>query len=251
MSTLYEFMSMSIEEKRSWEIAHSSLVRLKKANYEECRSYACRSITDGLTKIPVSKGEIVEIPYGVSFNFIARVDTSKSRDNSNRYYKTYVNRDFISYSTICNENISHYRGSVLLAYNVYPEDIVHIFPMDSDTRKYADKEEELTSLPSLWFSLQDLNGFSSRLRVYNQVTIKTKRNGQIYKPSALIAIEQTSDEIQKIADAFEVGTIILHPNKDAAHYNGDLLFDYYKLENVSAVMEDVYGFSVTSMFYDD
>lgn len=251
MSTLWDITNMSIDEKRRWEIAHSSLARSRNVTYEECRTYACQSITDNLTKISIGKGEIIEIPYGVPFNFIGRVDTSWSENNPKQYYQTYMNRSFVSYSAICNKNVSHYKGNVFFVYNIYPEDISHIFPMDSDTKRDADKEETLTPLPSLWLSLSDLNDLSIQLGVYNQVTIKTRRNEQIYKPFAVVAIEQTSDKIQKIADSFEIGTIILHPDKNAIHYDRDLLYDYYKLQEVSTVMEKTHGFPVISMYYPD
>ncbi len=251
MSTLYDIISMSIDEKRKWEIVHSSLARLRNSTYEECRAYACQDITDSLTKVSIGKGEIVEIPYGVPFNFIGRVDTSLSDNNPKQYYQAYMDRDFISYSTICNENVSHFRGNIFFVYNIYPEDIVHIFPIDSDTKRYATIETELTPLPSLWLSMSDLNSLSRQLGVYNQVTIKTKRNGQIYKPFAVIALEQTSNEIQKIADLFGIGTIILHPDKNAIHYNKDLLHDYYQLQTVSEIIEKAHGFPVISMYYPD
>lgn len=258
MLTLYDFAHMTIEEKRRWEISHSSLARLKNATYDECRAYACQSISDGMTKVSVKKGEIVEIPYGVPFNFIGRVDTThaintySNNRELNDYYKSYTERTFISYSTISNRNVSHYFGRLFFLYDICPEDIVHIFPMDSNTEKYAVTESELTWLPSLWSTLQELNELSTKLGVYNQVTCKTKRNGQIIKPYAVAAFEGINDSlIQRVANLFEIGTIILHPDKDAVFYENDLLYDWYTLRDVSEVIEKLYGFSVASLYYED
>ena len=149
MPTLWDFATMPIEEKRKWETLHSSLIRSKNVNYDQCRAFSCESIANGLTKIAVKKGEIVEIPQGVSFHFIGRVDTSKGKNSPKSYYQAYMDREFISYSTISNKNVSHYKGDIFFIYDLFPQDIVHIFPMDSDTKKNASVEEELTALPSL------------------------------------------------------------------------------------------------------
>lgn len=254
MLSLYDFQSMSKEEKHEWEIVHSSLNRstsVTHVTYEQCRAYACKSIASSLTNVSIKNGEVVEIPYGVPFHFIGRVDTSSDKNNPQSYYEAYKNRNFISYTTICNKNVSHYKGEVFFVYNIYPEDIVHIFPMDSDTKKSASKEEELTCLPSLWLTLSQLDMLSTKLGVYNQITAKTKRNGQIIKPFAVVAFDQTNCIVQKAADLFEIGTVIIHPDENAVQYSGDLLYDWYKLQSISQIMKEIYGFSVSSMYYAD
>lgn len=252
MLTLYDFSHMTIEEKRRWEATHSSLAQLKNATYDECRSYACQSIASGMTNVSVKKGEILEIPYGVPFNFIGRIDTSRDYLNPESYYSTYMRRTFTSYSIICNENVSHYKDSkIFFLYSICPEDIVHIFPMDSDTYKNALKESELTYLPSLWITLSELNKLSKKLGVYNQITIKTKRNGQIIKPFAIVAFDKVDNYIQKIADLFELGIIIIHPDKNAVNYRQDLLYDWFTLRDASEVIEKLYGFHVKSLYYED
>lgn len=252
MIDLYDFQMMSVVEKRNWETSHSSFIRLNSnATYEQCRAYACEDILNGLTKISIQKGEVIEIPYGTPFHFIGRVDTSWSDNNPSEYYKAYMDRHFISYSTICNQNISHYKGNIFFAHNLYPEDIIHIFPMDSDTKIRAIEEEDLTLLPSLWLSLHDLDMLSIEMGVYTQVTAKTKRNSQILKPFAVIAFEETNNEIQDIANQFEIGTIIVHPNENAIDYHRDLLYDMDKLQSISEITKRIYGFSVTQLFWTD
>lgn len=147
--------------------------------------------------------------------------------------------------------MSHYKGNVFFLYNICPEDIVHIFPIDSDTQKEAVREEDLTILPSLWITLSELEALSIKLGVYNQVTVRTKRDGQIIKPFAVAAFGQTNDVIQEVADLFEIGTIILHQNTNAINYNSDLLHDWFKLKSISRIIEENYGFSVESMYYHD
>ena len=251
MPTLWDFGTMPIEEKRKWETLHSSLIRSRNVTYDQCRAFSCESIANGLTKIAVKKGEIVEIPQGVPFHLIGRVDTSKGNNSPKSYYQAYMDRQFVSYTTICNQNVSHYKGDIFFIYNIYPQDIVHIFPMDSDTKKKASIEEELTALPSLWITLSELDTLTKELGVYNQVTVRTKRNGQIIKPFAIATFEQTNAYIQKVADLFEIGIVILHPDSNAIDYRGDLLYDWFKLKSVSEVIEKKYGFSVESMYYCD
>lgn len=249
MPTLYDFYKMSLEEKKKWETLHSSLIRSGDVTYDQCRAYSCKNITNGFTKVAIEKGEIIEIPQGVPFHFIGRVDTSMGNNSPKKYYQAFMQREFISYTTICNQNVSHYKGNVFFLYNICPEDIVHIFPIDSDTKKEAIMEEDLTILPSLWLTLSELEALSIELGVYNQITVRTKRDGQIIKPFALAAFGQTNDVIQEVADAFEIGTIILHPNTNAINYNNDLLHDWFKLRSISRTLEEHYGFSVESMYY--
>lgn len=195
MPTLWDFYKMSFEEKKKWETLHSSLIRSGDVTYDQCRAYSCKNITDSLTKVTIKKGEIVEIPQGVPFHFIGRVDTSMGHNKPTEYYKAFMKREFISCTTICNQNVSHYKGNVFFIYDICPEDIVHIFPMDSDTKQHETREEDLTSLPSLWITLSELESLSSELGVYNQITVKTKRDGQIIRPFAIAAFNQTNDVI--------------------------------------------------------
>lgn len=60
-----------------------------------------------------------------------------SDNNSQWYYQAYM-------------HIFH-----IIHYNFYPEDIVHIFPMNSDIKIKA-SVEELTPLPSFWIILSEL-----------------------------------------------------------------------------------------------
>lgn len=81
MPTLYDFYKMSLQEKKKWETLHSSLIRSGDVTYEQCRAYSCKNITDGFTKVAIKKGEIIEIPQGVPFHFIGRVDTSMGNNS--------------------------------------------------------------------------------------------------------------------------------------------------------------------------
>lgn len=240
---------------KEWEVKHSSL--FKKGNfdatYEQCRKYACNDISnctlnhDALNE----KSSVLEIPKGNEFHFIGRVNTSIGGNNPTSYYETFRRRDFVAFSTINNKNISHYKGDVFFAYNILPDDIVHIFPLDSDTEKMAKSEKELTSLPSLWLTLDDLENLTEQMKVYNQITCKTKRNGQIIKPYAVIAFDKIDTKILSIANSFKIKCIILHPNKDAINYNNDLLYDCCWLNSISPIMENKYGISVRNLAYLD
>lgn len=251
MPNLYNFSHMSVEEKRKWETSHSSLIRSGDVTYEQCRLYSCLNIVNNLTQIDVKKGDVIDIPFGTPFHFLGRVDTSKGNNNPDLYYQTYLDRNFVSYSTICNRNISHYKGNIFFIYNLCPEDIVHVFPMDSDTKRDARSEEKLTRLPSLWLTLSELEDFSRELGVYNQITAITKKAGEIIRPYAIATINQTDDYVQKVAEDFGIGTVVLHPDEDAIDYDRDLLYDWFKLKTVSEIMQKRCGFSVESMYYSD
>lgn len=252
MPTLRDFWRMPIEEKKLWEVHHSSLIRSMNATYEQCRAYSCQDIVNGLTKLSVKKGEIVEIPPNTPFHVIGRVDTSYVCKNiPETYYATFKNRTFVSHTVINEKNISHYKGGIFFIYDLLPEDIVHIFPMDSDTKKYATTEDDLTLLPSIWITLSELATLSAKMGVYCQITAKTKRNGQIIEPIAVGAFNKVSEDIKKVADLFGLGILLLHPNKNAINYRRDLLYDYYKLQYISTITEELYGFSVISMYYPD
>lgn len=251
MPTLWDFATMPIEEKKKWETLHSSLGRMGNVNYNQCRSFACKNIAEELTKIDVKKGEIIEIPQNIPFHFIGRAYTANWGNNPENYYQSCMKRKFVPCTTICNQNVSHYKGDIFFMYNICPDDIVHIFPMDSDTKKKADREEDLTILPSFWITLSELEEVTKELGVYNQVTLKARRNGQIIRPFAIATFDKISQEVQKIADLFKIGIVILNPDSNAVNYRGDLLYDWFKLKVVSDVMKEKYGFSVESMNYCD
>ncbi len=246
-----------IEESKleEWEIKHSSLFLKEKfdVTYEQCRKYACEDISNRTINqaIPKEGPFVLEIPEGKEIHFIGRVDTNINRNEPISYYETFQRRNFVSFSTINNRNISHYKGRIFFAYNILPDDIVHIFPLDSDTEKMAKSEKELTILPSLWLTLDDLENLTEKMKVYNQITCKTRRNGQIIKPYAIIAFDKINTVVQSIADSFNIGYIIVHPNKDAINYSKDLLYDCCWLNSISHVMEKEYGIDVKKLAYLD
>ncbi len=236
-------MSKYKEQRIEWEISHSSLA--KKINdseiltYNLCRKYACLDIVKNLTHINTDGKSIIEIPKGSQFHFIGRVDTngrSKAYEPYN-YYKAFERRNFISFSIINNSNISHYNGDVFFVYNILPQDIVHIFPTDSFIYTDAVSEKKLTHIPSLWITLKELENLSLKMRVYNQITCKTKRNGKILKPFAVISFngfdsKKGKTTPQEVANRFGLPCIIVNPNDNAINYGDDLLLDRSVYRNV-------------------
>ena len=94
---LFDFGVMTTEEKHEYERRNSSIFRKdQKATYNQCRKYACESIANGMTKISVKYGEIIEIPYGVPYNFIGRVSTSSGYDKNTpkEVYEDFETRDY-------------------------------------------------------------------------------------------------------------------------------------------------------------
>lgn len=238
---------------RDWERRNSSLAKMnKKATYEQCRGFACNDIAGKVTKF--SKHTlpfIYEIPEGTEFHFIGRVNTNKGINNRKDYEESFHLREYVAFSTINNANISRYKGKAFLVYDIEPEDIVHIFPCDSDTKKFAKNENDLTYLPSLWVTLEELEKVTQQLEVYNQITCKTKRKGKILWPFAIIAIEKVDYYIRKIAREFGISIIIVHPNNGAINYGEDLLYDSEMLELVSSKLQKKYGLNIKNILYMD
>ena len=202
---------------KEWEISRSSLSKVKKSpTYNECREYACKDIC--LHTQIEEQGFISELPRGTKFSFLVRVGTNLSNPNDpSTYFGHFENRNFISFSTIYNKNVSYYGlgGNILFAYNMSPELIAHIFPMDCDSDPNAINEEDITEFPSLWLTLHELNESTLKLKTYNQITCRTKCNGKIIKPVRIIAIDSITPEAETIAKAFGIGCTIVHPNKNA------------------------------------
>lgn len=237
-----------------WEIKQSSLAKISKhePTYEECRNYACKDIISQLTHI--KKQDIpfvIEIPENTDFHFIGRVNTTEGKDIAELCYDAFKQREFVAFSTINRKNISHYKGRTFFIYDLLPEDIVHIFPADSDTKKYAEDEDDLTFLPSLWLTLKELDKITEMLGVYNQITGKTKRNGKIIKPLAVVAFDNLDEKIKKIAMEFKIGCVIIHPDKDAINYDQDLIYDEYKFDIVSRKIDTIYGIDMKEVLYLD
>lgn len=238
----------------AWEISQSSLKKRKGGNpsYKACRDFACNDITSKLTQISDNALSITEISPGTNFSFLVRVGTDIMNDPNDpiNYYKQFKERDYISFSIISNKNISHYGigGNILFAYNVPPESIAHIFPMDSETDSKAKSEDELTEYPSLWYTLDDLNTTTLKFKTYNQITCSTKHNGEIIKPFAVIAINKLDDYTKSVAEAFNIKCIIVHPNKSAICETFDPFFvlkkeDAKKAKEVFRTLKRLYSIS--------
>lgn len=239
---------------KEWEIKQSSLFRIKQGNvtYEECRRYASEDIVNNLTRIFNIESHVIELPYGTDFHFLGRVYTGVGSVNVERYYEQFSAREFVGFSSINKKNVSHYKGDAFFVYDILPEDIVHIFPIDSDTERGAINEDELTYMPSLWLTLNELESLTYDLKAYNQITCRTKRNGEILKPYAIIAFEEVDDYLLKLAIKFNLNIIIIHKDEDAINYNKDLLCDVTYLNRVVDKMVRMYGlYEVGSLAYFD
>lgn len=235
-------MSKYEQPKIEWEISHSSLAK-KISNpeiltYNLCRKYACLDIAKNLTHVNTNGESIIEIPKGTEFHFIGRVDTNSGFNSyiPYFYYEAFERRNFISFSIINNSNISHYNGDVFFLYDILPQDIVHIFPTDSFIYTDAVSEKKITHIPSLWITLKEVEELSLKLRVYNQITCKTKRNGEILKPFAVISFNgfdsKKGKTPQEVANMFGLPCIIVNPNDNAINYGDDLLLDQAVYRNV-------------------
>lgn len=228
-------------KSKEWEIKKSTLGRQKnsgKVTYQQCRDCSCYDIIKNLTHIE-TKSSVTELPRGTRFNFLVRVDTKLTDlNNPKSYYEQFNRRNFISFSTISNKNVSYYGlgGKVLFAYEVKPNSIAHVFPMDCDSNPDAETEDDITELPSLWLTLKELNEITGKLKTYNQITCKTKEDGKILKPCAIIAIDRMDSHIKSVALKFGIRCIIVHPEKSAICETFDPFFPLDK-EAVSKTKE--------------
>ncbi len=250
-------MNKIIDESKliEWEINHSTFAQKIKLNatYEECRNYSCQDISRRTNQsfIFEDKDTVIELPFGTDFHFIGRVDTNVTTQPYKRqhYYEVMQKRTFASFTTINKKNISRHRGRPFLIYNILPQDIVHVFPIDSDTSAYSKTELELSALPSWWLSLNELEKLSWRFGMYNQVTCKTKRNGEVIMPIAVAAFESITEDILQVAKTMEVGIVLVHPEKDAISYQRDSLCDYNMINRASTLINELCGFDLLNLIY--
>lgn len=236
---------------KEWERINSSLAKINpNVSYEECRRYACEDIIKNLTTLPKNLPSFYKLSKEKDFHFIGRVDTQLFYDNNDldSYLNDFYKRSFASFSIVNNKNISRYKGRYFYIYDIQPTDIVHIFPLDSDSQRHAEKEEELTWMPSLWLTLDDLENLSRKLAVYNQITCKTSNIG---KPIAILGFNQEESDIRDFAKKSRLSYILVHSDEDAVDYDKDLLYDFFKLKEVSTIIESQFGFKVSQLYYTD
>ena len=248
---------------KEWERINSDLYKLYLAEgkstdhltLQDCREYSIQNIADNLTKIDTNKS-FIELTTHDKFCFIGRVDTNKPHVyEPDKYYKECTRRTFMSFSTITDENISHYKNSdknYMLVYNMPSNAIVHVFPCDSDTNSQATIEDDLTHFPSLWITLDKLNDLTQKVKIYNQVTCKTKYDdGTLIKPAGLLVFNDMTEEAQKIADSFGIPIILVHTKKNVITYDGDIFKDELTLEDMSLVLKKEYGLAFLDRYYAD
>lgn len=234
-----------------WIIKNSSFNHLG-VTLEECRKMSFEDICGGLTKIDVPKDKYWELylPKGTEFHLIGRVDTSQMGESikKKRYYEDFTKRNFIGFTEVWNKNISHYEGNVFFLYDIMPVDIVHVFPCDSHTEKYAEKIEELSQLPSMCLSLNELERLSYEMKTYCQITCRTRRKNEIIKPYAIMTVNEPTAREKQIAKTFEIGVVIVNPDSDAINYVGDLLSEG-KLYDVSFYFKEKWDFDLEWLHY--
>lgn len=237
-----------------WIFENSSFSYLD-ISLEECRRMSYEDICRGITKIDVPKEKgywELYLPKGTEFHFIGRVDTAQTGKGSIKrkiYYKYFMERNFVGFTEVWNKNVSHYQGNIFFLYNIIPEDIAHVFPCDSDTQKYAGNVEELSQLPSMYLSLNELEKLSYEMKTYCQITCRTKRDNIIIEPYAIMTFDQPTSREKQIAKAFEIGVVIVKPDDDAINYVGDMLSEGWKLDEVSYYFRQKWNFGLEWMYY--
>lgn len=221
---------LSEDLKNRFEFLTSSLRKLKPTesiSLEDAKQFSIESITNGITKLPENLPQVYELEKGVPFNFIARVDTSdKGNYDIDKMFEQANSRKYLSYSLITEKNISHYKTKhpFMLIYDIPPEAIVHVFPTDSDTNIYAEEDRCVCSQPSIWLSLNELRDFTDDIGMYNQITCRTKHDGNIILPKALLVFNDVNADVVEASLKLGLPVVVAHPEKDAINYVGDSIF---------------------------
>ena len=216
-----------------WIIENSSF-NYPGITLNECRKLSHESIANGLTKLPIPKTsgywELV-IPKGIPFHLIGRVHTGRDKFmlGKGTYYNEFLKRDFISFTEVWNKNVSHYDGQIFFLYDIRAEDIVHVFPCDSNTYQYAKNVKSLTKLPSMCLSLDELEKISYELETYCQITCRTKRGDEIINPYAIMTFKKPKDGSLEdiITKNFGIGCVIVTPDDNAINFVEDIFLSNY------------------------
>ncbi len=221
--------NMNENQKKRFEYLTSSLRKNVDSEFslEDAKAYSINSITNGITKLPSALPQVYELEKEIPFNFIARVDTSANKNyDIDEMVKQASERKFLSYSLVTEKNISRYETShdFMLIYDVPPEAIVHVFPVDSDTNIYATDESNVCSQPSIWLTLDELRNFTDEIGMYNQITCKTSINGQMILPKAILVFDALNSDAVEASQRLVLPIVVSHPQKDAIRYVGDSCF---------------------------
>ena len=190
--------------------------------YEKCRDYATESIVNSLYPLNTLTEKVTYLKG--KFNVLARVRTLwEAKD----LYVTFQVRDFCSFSTLNEKNVSHYGDSVLYGYytGVVPKLIAHIFPCDSLSKAGARFRNRITKAPNWFLDIDDLNTITYRKKTYNQLCIATKNQGEILKPDCIICIEKVDEQSQKAADEMGLNILVLPKMEDTIENNEDIYSD--------------------------
>ncbi|MFQ6752300.1 MAG: hypothetical protein ACLRFL_01880 [Clostridia bacterium] len=245
---------MEKHRNKEWERQASSLYKIDPyATLEECKNFSRENISKYLTKIDKNTS-FIELDLNSTFCFLGRVDTNLNNPyNPTHYYEICAHRTFMSFSTLTEKNISHYKNSdrnYMFIYDLPAEAIVHVYPCDADTSSYTSNEDELTKLPSLWITLDELNEITLESRVYNQVTCRTKDDqGNIYRPVGLLIFDEITDEALAVADRFGIPPVLVHPKKTAVNYSGDIMYDELAMYGVSSTLKKRFGIDFMDRYY--
>lgn len=101
----------------------------------------------------------------------------------------------------------------------------------------------------MWLTLKELNNITLKLNTYDQITCKTKKEGRIIKPSAIIAINELNENIIRVSEEFGIGVIITHPNSRACHNCSDLYSDYFELQRVNEKVKKLCKVDISHHYY--
>ncbi len=245
---------MEKHRNKDWERQVSSLYRIDPtATLEECKNFSRENISKYTTKID-KNATFIEYDPNSSFCFLGRVDTNLENPyDPINYYRVCDNRTFMSFSVLTEKNISHYKNSdknYMFIYDMPAEAIVHVYPCDADTSSYTSNEEELTKLPSIWITLDELNEITLDAKVYNQITCRTKdSHGNLIKPVGLLVFGEITQEAQAVADRFGIPPVLIHPKKNAVNYSGDIMYDEFAMYGVSSTLRKAFGIDFMDRYY--
>lgn len=149
---------------------------------------------------------------------------------------------YISCSIINQNNISHFENgsAIILAYDIVPEHIAHIFPADSFSYKIMfENDKAVSKLPSQWLPYKDFTKLNNSLKTYNEVICKTNLTNQPFKPNAIICINKLNRISIQLAKVFNLKLILIKPCKETINNSGDVTGDFLFVEKLSKKLDEI------------
>ena len=192
--------------------------------YHVCRTYATKSIVDGLYPLNKLDHKQRVIYLKGTYNILIRVVNGDNIISSDQ-----TSKDFWDFTLLNEKNWSHYKNGIMYAYynGITPDMIAHIYPIDSLSRP-AKYESFQTDRINLLLDSEDLNMRSLEEKTYSNLCIRIKNQGQVLKPACIICTEKLDPISEQRADEEGLQIIVLERTRDDIVENNEDIYWYLK-----------------------